>query len=137
MCKKCPNAWGDAGFDPYYNSIFDAFYVERRLKEFIDYDSDNPNVFVYFISDSHFMKIGIAKKPQKRLLELQTGNPNKLTVRYLIPCKNERCAYSAETLLHWLYKDYQRYGEWFDIDDKINDKTFKAMFNSETYMEVA
>ena len=44
--------------------------------------------YIYFIQSGEHMKIGITRgKPQKRLDELQLGNPATLTIYHLIECE--------------------------------------------------
>jgi len=81
--------------------------------------------YVYLIKDNDngFYKIGIARDPQKRLKELQTGNPNQLTIieTFLSEYSNK-----VEKNLHRKYSYTKKEGEWFDLSIKeevsfIND----------------
>lgn len=84
-------------------------------------------------------KIGISTDPQKRILQLQTGNSEKLT---LIDVYESSNAHKIESTLHKLYSFSRNEGEWFDlsvleesnflknckrIDDSL--KTLKEMGN--------
>lgn len=55
---------------------------------------------VYFISDSNYVKIGKADDINKRLRELQTGNPNKLVV-----INELEGGYELENKLHAIFKN--------------------------------
>jgi len=57
-------------------------------------------------------KIGIAKNPKKRLLQLQTGNSDRLTLIDSYPSENAR---KIETALHTQYSHNKTIGEWFDL----------------------
>ena len=67
--------------------------------------------YLYFIQSdvTGMIKIGRSKDPQKRLKQLQTGNPNKLK---LIACF-EGLGW-REKLLHEELQMFRKKGEWFD-----------------------
>ena len=67
---------------------------------------------VYFISDGTAIKIGISNNPNKRLLELQTGNPNELK---LIGTSH----ILVENDLHELFIHRKLRNEWFELCDEI------------------
>jgi len=74
-------------------------------------------IYVYFISSGKGkkapIKIGVSKNVDKRIDELQTGNPNKLYVLSLIECTSVKRAYSLEAYLHYKLKRFRLVGEWF------------------------
>lgn len=77
----------------------------------------NTKYYVYFIScgnkNSKSVKIGIAKDPAKRILDLQIGNPAALKLDSTIECRSRKHAHNLE---HWLHKCFSKYhirGEWF------------------------
>lgn len=57
-------------------------------------------------------KIGIANNPRKRILQLQTGNSDELTLIESYPSENAR---KIETALHAQYSHNKTIGEWFDL----------------------
>ena len=59
-----------------------------------------------------FYKIGVSKNPNKRLIELQTGNPSPVEILYLYESK---LAYKIENSLHNRYSYCKTHGEWFDL----------------------
>ena len=59
-------------------------------------------------------KIGFSKHPQKRLKEIKTGNPTKLSIIYLFNTKHGR---KVETCIHHHYEHKLYDGEWFRLDD--------------------
>ena len=74
--------------------------------------------FVYFIKadvggKNHPMKIGVAYNPAKRLDELQTGSPYKLSVVSCVEMPNRAAAYNLENYLHKVFDRYRMCGEWF------------------------
>lgn len=70
---------------------------------------------VYFISDGEFVKIGKAKDVNRRVRELQTANPRKLTILKVIECKDEKTAFDLEHFFHQQFKLFKCKGEWFDF----------------------
>lgn len=72
---------------------------------------------VYFISDGHYVKIGVATDLARRVSSLQTGNPNKLDVKCVLLFKTKREANYYEAKLHQYFKAKNILGEWFDLTD--------------------
>lgn len=65
---------------------------------------------VYFISDGRSVKIGYTSDdPRKRLGEIQTGNPNQLSIVHTVPGTRE-----DEKSFHKLFEKHRQSGEWFD-----------------------
>jgi hypothetical protein len=60
-----------------------------------------------------FYKIGVAKKPMKRLSELQTGNPNQLQLVKTSGPYSEKQAFAIERELHTRLGFARMQGEWF------------------------
>lgn len=107
---------------------FEIYYKERMIEDKIKEDlseikksNNTSKSSVYIISDTTGRyKIGVSKNPNKRLLQLQTGNSNKLEishVSYFIPN-----AYSIEKKLHNLYNEYRITNEWFSLKEtQVNE----------------
>jgi hypothetical protein len=77
---------------------------------------------VYFIRDpsNDSIKIGRSATPQKRIGQLQTGNPHPLELMGWIETEDDVL---AEQGLHRFYKAYRGIGEWFAIDqDDVLDQ---------------
>lgn len=73
--------------------------------------------YVYFITDNNgHIKIGKADNTVKRLNELQTGNPYKLSIILTVMMPSINDAFSLEQELHQLFKDYRLEGEWFEAE---------------------
>jgi len=82
--------------------------------EQLDYwRSKAPNEpFVYFIQEGFHgpVKIGKAIRPLKRLGDLQTGNPEELHLRHVVP--GDR---ALEKQLHHPFREARIRGEWFGL----------------------
>lgn len=82
--------------------------------------------YIYIIGDQHeYVKVGISKDPNKRVLQLQTGHPDKLTLLF-----TEEFECTRKHLLRiekYIHRDlggrsYKKRGEWFKIPlDKLDD----------------
>jgi predicted GIY-YIG superfamily endonuclease len=74
--------------------------------------------YVYLIQsvDNGLYKIGISKNPKRRLLELQTGNGEKLKIVHLFESEHPT---TLETALHNRYSHISKRGEWFNFDLEI------------------
>ena len=70
---------------------------------------------VYFISDGENIKIGKANNPEKRLAQLQTGNPRALRLLNVIKCETENDAFELESFLHTILQSTHLNGEWFHL----------------------
>lgn len=79
---------------------------------------------VYAISDGHGnVKFGVAKIPEKRMKEMQTGNAHPLQLLFECVCESlnsERSAVSgAYKIEHWIHEELaakRMTGEWFAVD---------------------
>jgi hypothetical protein len=60
-------------------------------------------------------KIGVSKNPNKRLSELQTGNPYPIEILYLY---ESNMAYKIESVLHNRYSHFNTQLEWFELSIK-------------------
>jgi len=77
---------------------------------------DNPNAVVYFVRSGDFIKIGTAGKPAKRMAELRTSSPVKLTLLLTIPG-----GLSVEKALHQRFAELRVRGEWFRAEPALTD----------------
>lgn len=79
--------------------------------------------FVYVIecrsSKPYPVKIGVSTNPEKRIAELQTGNPYPLILIASIPFNLRKTAYEFESFAHKGNKKSSVGGEWFD-SKKLN-----------------
>ena len=71
---------------------------------------------VYIISDgSGYLKIGVAASLEKRVKQLQTGNPNELKVIGVIRCANRTEAGQMEARLHRILDACKYRNEWYAV----------------------
>lgn len=72
----------------------------------------NPS-YIYIISDNTAIKVGISIDPNKRIKELQTGNPKKLSILYTFKVP-ENLVFKLESACHKaLQCKFIKRGEWF------------------------
>jgi hypothetical protein len=78
-------------------------------------------MYVYVIKtvDAPRCKIGKARNPERRLSELQTGNPMKLELLACIKCKSDAHALSIEKVAHRAFRGDSKRGEWFQYSGAI------------------
>ena len=86
-------------------------------------------IYVIAPEGSSVVKIGhTANKPTDRVGSLQTGNPERLVVRWAAEGDE-----ALERHLHFVFKDYRIRGEWFDLSplgdpvEAVKEETTKAM----------
>jgi len=73
---------------------------------------------VYLISNGLHVKIGKAKDPFKRIVDLQIGSSLDLTVLFMIPYATESEAFEEEAKLQKKFKDKRVRGEWFSLTEE-------------------
>ena len=88
--------------------------------------------YVYFIQSKKSnspVKIGHSSNIEKRLEDLQVGNPYKLEVKVKLPFSSKMLAISTEKLFHREgEKNHQRLnGEWFYIRSSLVEFIGNAM----------
>jgi len=83
------------------------------------------------------VKIGVTNDINRRLREIQTGNPSKLELYAKIPFRCEKTAYEAEQHFHEIYKvNSHLQGEWFDVDPwKVFDIPISRMSTYKTIID--
>jgi hypothetical protein len=71
---------------------------------------------LYIIGDGENIKIGISKQPEKRLKQLQTGHPLKLSLLFVKESKNAR---RIEKFLHDRLRQFKTKfkTEWFKLPE--------------------
>ena len=72
---------------------------------------------IYFIGslESRTVKIGKSNNPEKRLAELQIGNPHKLVLYGVI----DDVSSELERRLHRILDPFRLEGEWFKLTDEV------------------
>ena len=70
---------------------------------------------IYLLSSNGLYKIGISNKPEKRLKQLKTGNPNIQLV-----CYSQKVFFAQwlEKHLHKLFSKDKVNGEWFKLKEE-------------------
>jgi predicted GIY-YIG superfamily endonuclease len=86
----------------------------ERLKQNMNRTADND--YLYAIADhtNHLIKLGYARDPQKRCAQLQTGNPNVLSVVWSVAISKSR-ARLVEQKIHQEYNHKRVRREWFKM----------------------
>ncbi len=98
--------------------MYELFKREKREKAAVKQLAKRLDIkpidkgWVYFISDGHYIKIGHTENLERRLMAIQNGNPNRISIIRKIFC--EKPAY-VEKMYHELFKSFRINGEWFDI----------------------
>jgi hypothetical protein len=80
-------------------------------------------IYLIVNESNTYCKIGYSKHPDKRLLELQTGNPEKLTL-----VRRYKGFKALEKHIHFRYKHLNVKNEWFKYSIELLedlDKNFK------------
>ena len=126
LCRRCDH-YRSRGFDDWdYCSIYHPKVITEKYKHYVA--SRDAEAYVYFVSDGHYVKIGKAQDPIKRLGQIQTGNPNQCELLYLIPLKASAMASEVESYLHEKYKQHRMCGEWFNLLEKLHHEKWEKMF---------
>ena len=90
----------------------DAGTIEEQLDFWRQ--RQTPDGFVYFVQandEDGAVKIGRATKPDKRVLQLQTGSPQELHLRHVVPGGAQ-----LEAALHQRFAPARIRGEWFGAE---------------------
>lgn len=69
--------------------------------------------YVYLIKCEGFVKIGNAHDPEKRMKDMQVGNPFELELIAKLPFEGKRAAHTYEMELHHRLRKHRVRGEWF------------------------
>lgn len=75
---------------------------------------------VYLVTDGEKVKIGVTKDVNKRIKQLQTGNPRTITPIYI--SRELSNAYILESILHSKYDKFRVSKEWFSLSDEYIEK---------------
>lgn len=81
--------------------------------------------FIYIISSNTAIKIGFSKNPERRLVQLQTGHQDKLTLAHKEPVLENQEKY-LEKIIHKNINHLRIKGEWFilNVEDAIKEIIF-------------
>jgi len=75
--------------------------------------------YVYIVRSGNYYKIGKADDINSRLVQLQTGNPEKLVLISAIECPTATAALKLEAELHTKLGKYSLHHEWFDLPEEV------------------
>ena len=90
--------------------------------------------FVYLFRSPCGFKIGCARDPKRRFLEIVTLVPFELTIEHTIPAPD---MYAAEWALHGQFQSKRIRGEWFSLseDDVAHIKSMATHADIPFYKE--
>lgn len=79
--------------------------------------------YVYFINKiaASDYKIGITNNLNRRLRQIQTGNPHPLQITHYIESETRGQAIKIEREIHHLLAVTKMVGEWFRLDHSVID----------------
>ena len=101
-----------------YLKKFKYYWVIKIFFDIIKYTNienliDMNRGFVYLLCDGEKFKIGMTRgKIEKRIAELQTGNPNEI---FISSYHETEYPNRVEQMMHVKYKTAQVKNEWFDL----------------------
>lgn len=75
---------------------------------------------------SPIVKIGVARKPNYRLSDMQTGNSRPLALMYLHETVGRAEAHRIEFSVHEEFNERRIRGEWFSISVEEAEKAIKS-----------
>lgn len=120
---------------PYYcyNCFYEARVYIERGKEALDFICPNcgrvefkKTRLNYSPDDSYQENV------QKRIRQLQTGNPNKITLKYAYKAQDRDEALRIEAKFHAILKRFNKSGEWYQMGWQ-DAKTLRGMFYAMSY----
>ncbi len=85
-------------------------------------------LYILTLNGSNSFKVGVTNDIEKRLRNIQTGNPNKIEIYF---CDQIDEAYNIESKIKNKYKQYIKNGEWYEDISPIEIKKyiFKQLIN--------
>ena len=97
-------------------------------------------MYVYIIqsgsSKKSPVKIGMSDDPEKRLKQLQTGNPRILRIIISIKCNSRQHAFELEKTLHRMLERNNILNEWFFVKKKSLLETLNRFANNPELSQV-
>jgi hypothetical protein len=96
------------------------------------------NSIVYLLKTKDAYKIGVTTTTiEKRIKQLQTGNPNIISCVYYEKVSCDKTMYAIEKMLHKEYKHKNILGEWFTLsNDEVNQIILKLkVFKKDAYLK--
>jgi len=82
-------------------------------------DIEDEKLFIYIAQESVSgrYKIGVSKNPEKRVKQLNIGNPEELVLVHKYKSKD---GFKEESLIHGVLKRHSLRSEWFSADSDLN-----------------
>lgn len=97
-------------------------------------------MYVYIIqsgtSKKSPVKIGMSDDPEKRIKQLQTGNPRILRIIISIKCNSRQHAFELEKTLHRMLERNNILNEWFFVKKKSLLETINRFANNPELSQV-
>lgn len=97
-------------------------------------------MYVYLIQSGNKpkspIKIGMSNDPEKRIKQLQTGNPVILRLVLSIKCKSRSHAFRLEKTMHQLLKGNNIINEWYSVVRSNIYKSLNLLANNPDYENV-
>lgn len=113
------------------HNFYEPKIKNMYYKTYTGYNKLVKQDFIYVITyktknKKRYYKIGASNNPDKRLKQLQTGNPFKLFLLSVYRIKDR----SIEKLIHKSLKKHNLEGEWFLLDKKNLRKVIKIILKN-------
>jgi predicted GIY-YIG superfamily endonuclease len=109
--------------------VYEIPFVGEQEPTDQDITSDH---VVYLFQCGHFYKIGVTGDIDRRISQIQVGNPFEVKCLYFVDCDDKRMAYALEAELGLRFKKKLKRGEWFSLNSDDID-SFKRMENCKVY----
>ncbi|HHZ70476.1 MAG TPA: GIY-YIG nuclease family protein [Flavobacteriales bacterium] len=97
-------------------------------------------MYVYIIQSGKTkkspVKIGMSDDPEKRIKQLQTGNPQVLRIIISIKCNSRKRAFELERTLHRMLSRNNILNEWFFVKKKSLFETINRFANNPDLKQV-
>jgi len=97
-------------------------------------------MYVYIIqsgtSKKSPVKIGMSDDPEKRIKQLQTGNPQVLRIIISIKCNSRKHSFDLEKTLHRMLSRNNILNEWFFVSKKSLFDTINRLANNPDFDQV-
>jgi hypothetical protein len=90
---------------------------------------------VYIIAGGEHSKVGVSNDPDKRLKQLQTGNPTNLFIHEKFWFKSENKARQVEQQAHKALKKHRQAGEWFSISPVEAERVVRGISDGDFFVE--
>lgn len=75
------------------------------------------------------IKVGVSENPEKRLTQLQTGNPKVLRLLMTFECNDKHHAFKLEKTLHFMLRGQGILNEWFSCSRSKVTKMLNKISN--------